>query len=104
VRSPRPLAAPPGLPLPHHRSPGGPVMIAITLAVVTVTAMAGLTVFLLVVAAVRREERAARLPVEAPGPVTATARRIAGLHVRRTPLDIPALPDGKPTRGLREVP
>ena len=73
-------------------------MIAITVAIAIVFGIGGLTVFALVAAAVRREERAARLPVEAPGPITATTRRIAGLHVRRTLVDIRALPDGKPTR------
>jgi hypothetical protein len=75
-------------------------MIAITLVVVSLVLISGLTVLGLVAVAVRREERAARLPVEAPGPITATARRVAGLHVRRTPIDVPALRDGKPTRRL----
>jgi hypothetical protein len=79
-------------------------MIAITVTIVTVCAVAGLMVCVMVAAAVRREERAARLPIEAPGPASATARRIAGLHVRRTPIDIQVPPDRKPTRRLRGKP
>lgn len=79
-------------------------MIALIVAIVIVVGAAGLTVFGLVVAAVRREDRAARLPVEAPGSMTATARRVAGLHVRRTTAHVPALPDSKPARRLPRTP
>jgi hypothetical protein len=64
-------------------------MIAILAVAITLAILAGLIVLALVVAAVRREDGALRLPVEAPGPVTALARHIVGLHVRRTPSDIP---------------
>lgn len=79
-------------------------MIAITVVVVTLAAVAGLTFFALVVVAVRREDHAARLPIEAPGPMTATARRLAGLHVRRTTPHVRALPDSKPARRLPRTP
>jgi hypothetical protein len=73
-------------------------MIALLALAVSLAAVAGLTVLVLVVAAVRRENHATRLSVEAPGPLTALARRILGLHVRRTPIDVPDLRPGKPTR------
>jgi NADH:ubiquinone oxidoreductase subunit 3 (subunit A) len=79
-------------------------MIAITVVIVTICAMALVTVFALVAVAVRREERAARLPVEAGEQVTATARRIAGLHVRRASVFIRVLPDVRPARRLRGRP
>jgi hypothetical protein len=61
-------------------------MIAIiTLAAALLAAVIGLIVFALVVIGVRLESRAARLPVESPGPLTALVRCVLGLHVRRTP-------------------
>jgi hypothetical protein len=73
-------------------------MIALLFVAVMLAAVAGLIVLVLVVAAVQRENHATRLPVEAPGPLTALARRVLGLHVRRTPIDVPDLRPGKPTR------
>jgi hypothetical protein len=64
-------------------------VIALLTAVVTLIFIAGLTFLVLVIAAVRREDRASRLPVEAPGRVTAIGRRVAGLHVRRTAGNVP---------------
>ena len=55
-------------------------------------------VLALVVAAVRREDRTPHLPVEAPGPVTALARRVLGLHVRRTHADVTDLRHGMSAR------
>jgi hypothetical protein len=68
-------------------------VIAVIAVAVTLTTGAGLAILVLVVAAVRRED-ADRLPVEARGPVTALARRVLGLHVRRTHDDIPDLRSG----------
>ena len=68
-------------------------MIAIIVGAATLTTAAGLAILVLAVTAVRRED-ADRLPVEARGPVTALARRVLGLHVRRTPDDIPDLERG----------
>lgn len=73
-------------------------MIAFLAVAVAIAILTGLIVLALVVAAVRGEDRALRLPVEAPGPITALARRIVGLHVRRTPADVPELRHDKPVR------
>jgi hypothetical protein len=59
-------------------------VIALVAAVVILAAVTGLILLAIVIASVRREDRASRLPVEASGPITAVARRITGLHVRTT--------------------
>jgi hypothetical protein len=64
-------------------------MIAFLAVAATLAALVGLGVLALVVGAVRQEDRALRLPVEAAGPIAALVRRILGLHVRRTPSEIP---------------
>ena len=73
-------------------------MIAFLAIAVTVATATGLVVLVLVVAAVRREDRTPHLPVEAPGPVTALARRVLGLHVRRTHADVTDLRHGMTAR------
>jgi hypothetical protein len=73
-------------------------MIAVALTVVTLVAIAGLIVLVLVITAVKGEDRATRLPVEAPGPGTAFVRRVLGVHVRRTPVDLLDPRPSNPTR------
>jgi hypothetical protein len=75
-------------------------VIAITAAVVALAGVTVLTMFALVVVAVRREDHATRLPVEAPGPMTAAVRRLAGLHVHRATARASATRDGEPAHRL----
>jgi hypothetical protein len=73
-------------------------VIAVIAALIILATAAVLTVFALVVVAVRREDHAARLPVEAPGPMAAAVRRLAGLHVRRAAAPHPAMQNGQRTQ------
>ena len=77
---------------------GTRAMITSALTVVTIVAIAGLIVLVLVITAVKGEDCATRLPVEAPGPVTAFVRRVLGMHVSRSPVDIPDPQPSIPTR------
>jgi hypothetical protein len=73
-------------------------MIIVALIVVMLVAIAGLIGLALVITAVKGEDRAARLPVEAPGPGTAFVRRVLGVHIRRTPADVRDPQPSNPTQ------